>query len=113
MSAIEITRQDLSILQSRAEAGRTTDAKQARRSLAICSGAGWYSRLLAAQACGMDRQTLRGWVHRYNADGSLVLLRCGGKSKSWKREICLEYLACQGIRITVNREWSVEFPAVV
>ena len=23
----------------------------------------------AAQSCGMDRQTLRDWVHRYNRDG--------------------------------------------
>ena len=28
-----------------------------------------HSRLLAAQAGGMDRQTLRDWVHRYNAHG--------------------------------------------
>jgi transposase len=27
------------------------------------------SRAEAAQACGMDRQTLRDWVHRYNAEG--------------------------------------------
>ncbi len=27
------------------------------------------SRGDAAHACGMDRQTLRDWVHRYNADG--------------------------------------------
>jgi len=26
-------------------------------------------RTEAAQLCGMDRQTLRDWVHRYNADG--------------------------------------------
>jgi len=35
MSAIEITHQDLSISQLRAEAARTADAKQARRILAI------------------------------------------------------------------------------
>ena len=35
MSAIEITRQDLSVLQLRAAAARTADAKQARRILAI------------------------------------------------------------------------------
>jgi transposase len=29
---------------------------------------GW-SRKAAAEACAMDRQTLRDWVHRYNADG--------------------------------------------
>ena len=28
-----------------------------------------HSRLVAAQAGGMDRQTLRDWVHRYNAEG--------------------------------------------
>ena len=27
------------------------------------------SRTEAAQACGMDRQTLRDWVHRYNEEG--------------------------------------------
>jgi transposase len=27
------------------------------------------SRAQAAQAAGMDRQTLRDWVHRYNAEG--------------------------------------------
>jgi transposase len=28
-----------------------------------------HSRAEAATACGMDRQTLRDWVHRYNAEG--------------------------------------------
>ena len=70
MSAIEITRQDLSISQLRAEAARTADAaKQARRILAIAMVLDGHSRLLAAQASAMDRQTLRDWVHRYNADG--------------------------------------------
>src|ERR1035437_408298 len=69
MSAIEITRQDLSISRLRAEAARTADAKQARRILAIAMVLDGHSRLLAAQAGAMDRQTLRDWVHRYNADG--------------------------------------------
>ena len=69
MSAIEITRQDLSISQLRAEAARTADTKQARRILAIAMVLDGHSRLLATQASAMDRQTLRDWVHRYNADG--------------------------------------------
>ncbi len=69
MSAIEITRQNLSISRLRAEAARTADAKQARRILAIAMVLDGHSRLLAAQAGGMDRQTLRDWVHRNNADG--------------------------------------------
>ena len=68
MSAIEIARQDLSISQLRAEAARTADAKQARRILAIAMVLDGHSRLLAAQASAMDRQTLRDWVHRYMAD---------------------------------------------
>src|SRR6202035_2999458 len=66
---IEITRQDLSISQLRAEAARTPDAKQARRILSIAMVLDEHPRLLAAQAGGMYRQTLRDWVHRYNADG--------------------------------------------
>jgi transposase len=53
----------------RAEAARTADAKQARRILAIAMVLDGHSRLLAAQASAMDRQTLRDWMHRYNADG--------------------------------------------
>src|ERR1700731_3751665 len=68
-SAIEITHQDLSISQLRAEAARTAGAKQARRILAIAMVLDGHSRLLAAQAGGMDRQTLRDWVIRYNTDG--------------------------------------------
>ncbi len=57
------------ISQLRAEAARTADAKQARRLLAIAMVLDGHSRLLAAQACGRERQTPRGWVIRYNADG--------------------------------------------
>src|SRR3977135_1229714 len=69
MSAIEITRQDLNILQVPAAAARTADAKQVRRILAIAMVLDGHARLLAAQACGMDRQTLRDWGIRYNEDG--------------------------------------------
>jgi transposase len=69
MSAIEITHQDLSISQLRAAAARTADAKQARRILAIAMVLDGHSRRVAAQAGGMDRQTLRDWVIRCNADG--------------------------------------------
>src|SRR3977135_454495 len=69
MSGNEISHQDLSISQLRAEAARTADAKQARRILAIAMVLDGHSRLLAAQAGGMDRQTLRDWVIRYNTDG--------------------------------------------
>jgi len=37
--------------------------------LAIALVLDGQSREDAAEACGMGRQTLRDWVHRYNADG--------------------------------------------
>jgi len=69
MASVEITRKDLDAAQLRVAAGHTADAKQARRILAIAMVVDGHSRLLAAQAGGMDRQTLRDWVHRYNAEG--------------------------------------------
>jgi len=63
MSAIEITRQDLSISQLRAEAARTADAKQARRILAIAMVLDGHSRLLAAQASAMTgRRYATGYI---------------------------------------------------
>jgi transposase len=69
MASVTIERKDLDASQLRAEAGRTADAKQARRILAIAMVLDDRSRLLAAQAGGMERQTLRDWVHRYNLEG--------------------------------------------
>lgn len=45
------------------------DARVARRLLAIANALSGMSRAAAAQSAGMDRQTLRDWVLRYNADG--------------------------------------------
>ena len=42
--------------------GGAADAKQTRRILAIAMVLDGHSRRLAAQAGGMDRQTLRDWV---------------------------------------------------
>jgi transposase len=67
--AVEITRKDLTPAQVRAAASRTKDARAARRMLAIAQVLEGVDRTTAAKACGMDRQTLRDWVHRYNAAG--------------------------------------------
>lgn len=67
--AVEITRRDLTPAQVRLSAGRTKDARAARRMLAIAQVLENVDRKTAAETCGMDRQTLRDWVHRYNAEG--------------------------------------------
>ena len=45
------------------------DARVARRLLAIANALDGMSRADAATSAGMDRQTLRDWVIRYNAHG--------------------------------------------
>ena len=69
MAAVEITRRDVSASELRSMATKTASAKQARRVLAIAMVLDGHDRTLAAQAGGMDRQTLRDWAHRYNAEG--------------------------------------------
>ena len=54
------------------------DGKVARRLLAIALVLEGVSRKAAAQSCGMDRQTLRDWVHRYNDEGMDGLANRGG-----------------------------------
>jgi len=69
MGLVTITRDDLDSAGLRAAAAGSSDARQARRLLALAMVLDGHSRLLAAQAGGMERQTLRDWVHRYNARG--------------------------------------------
>ncbi len=45
------------------------DAKVARRLLSLAAIKEGYTRSDAAKIGGMDRQTLRDWVHRFNAEG--------------------------------------------
>ena len=55
--AVTIRRRDLPAGDLRREAGRTRDAKAARRMLAIAFVLEGRSREDAAESCGMDRQT--------------------------------------------------------
>src|SRR5258708_25483652 len=66
---IEVTRLDLSAEKVRRVASRSQDGRVACRILAIAHVLEGSSRADAAAACGMDRQTLRDWVHRYNHEG--------------------------------------------
>ena len=68
-AAIKITRMDRTAAELRGVAAKSTDADQARRLLAIAMIYDGTSRFDAARQAGMDRQTLRDWVHRYNEAG--------------------------------------------
>ncbi len=66
---IEIVRTEFSAAAVRRKACQASDPDQARRLLAIASILSGASRGDAAKSAGMERQTLRDWVHRYNAEG--------------------------------------------
>jgi len=76
MSALEI-RKDRTPAVLRKLAKGETDGRVARRILAIANALDGMSRKAAAEAAGMDRQTLRDWVLRYNAHG------IGGLTDRW------------------------------
>lgn len=67
--AIGIGRSEHTAAELRRLACRAPDPAQARRMLAIALVMEGSDRTTAARSCGMDRQTLRDWVHRYNAEG--------------------------------------------
>jgi putative transposase len=66
---VAITRKELGASELRREAVRCPEAHAARRMLALALVLEGHSREAAARHTGMDRQTLRDWVHRYNAQG--------------------------------------------
>ena len=68
MAAIEI-RKDRTPAVLRKLAKAEADPRVARRILAIANALDGMRREDAARSAGMDRQTLRDWVLRYNAEG--------------------------------------------
>ena len=68
-AAVAITRLDLTAGELRKTARKEKNSTVARRILALALVLEGSERKTAAESCGMDRQTLRDWVHRYNAEG--------------------------------------------
>ena len=62
-------REDLPPVELRRLAKAEGDLRVARRLLAIAAALEGMSREAAARMAGMDRQTLRDWVIRYNRGG--------------------------------------------
>src|SRR5271155_2891214 len=67
--ALAITRTDHSAEDLRGQARRAQDGDQAYWMVALALVLEGASRTAAARAGGMDRQTLRDWVIRYNEAG--------------------------------------------
>lgn len=105
--ALAITRLELSAEKLRGAARRTKDADQACRLLALALVLEGASRTAAARACGMDRQTLRDWVIRYNEEGVEGLRdrpRSGRRSRLNAEQLAeLARLVEEGPDIAVHR----------
>ena len=72
-SAVKL-REDYSAEELRALARRSKDVNQSRRLLSLAAVRDGMDRGPAAKIGGMDRQTLRDWVHRFNVAGPDGLL---------------------------------------
>ena len=77
MSAAITVRDDFEADELRCMARSVKDANQARRLLAIAAVYEGMDREEAARIGGMDRQTLRDWVHRFNEHGPAGLTKSG------------------------------------
>jgi len=62
-------------------ASKSRDGAQVRRLLALAFILDGHTRTEAADRTAMDRQTLRDWVHRYNAEGIAGLKSGHGPGK--------------------------------
>src|SRR4028119_834390 len=69
MPAAVRIRTDYSASELRRLAAATKNANQSRRLLSLAAVLDGMSRAEAARIGGMDRQTLRDWVHRFNERG--------------------------------------------
>ena len=80
-------RRDLSAAELRTLARTEDDARVSRRLLALAMALDGISRGEAARHAGMDRQALRDWVVRYNAEGLRDRMRPGRRCwrRNWKR----------------------------
>jgi transposase len=74
MPAAVRLREDYSAEELRALARRSRNVSQSRRRLSLAAVRDGMDRAAAAKIGGMDRQTRRDWVHRFNASGPKGLL---------------------------------------
>ena len=88
MPATVKIRTDFSAAELRRLAASSRDANQSRRPLSLAAVVDGMSRAAAALIDGMDRQTLRDWVHRFNAQGpdGLKDIRSKGQPPRLSRE---------------------------
>ena len=125
--ALRVPREDKSATELRMASARCGDGAQVRRILAIALVLEGRPRTEAAALNGMDRQTLRDWVHRYNAEGleGLKSRASPGREPYLTKEQKAEFVElvlkgpdpavhnvvrwrCVDLQAEVKRRWSIE-----
>ena len=99
MPARVFLRTDFTADDLRKLAAKSSDAHQSRRLLSLAAVRDGMRRGDAARIGGMDRQTLRDWVHRFNAEGPEGLI--DRKSPGPKRDKQDESPATNKMRMRV------------
>ena len=121
-------RADYDAASVRRAAGQASDPHQVRRLLAVAAVYDGLSRAAAAKLGGMDRQTLRDWVHRFNEAGPCGLLdrKAPGARRNLSAEQEAELAAlveagpnfetdgvvcwrCVDLRDLIRERWGVDY----
>ena len=104
-------RTDLAAAEVRGLAKSAATPDQARRLLAIALVLEGANREDAARNTGMDRQTLRDWVHRFNAAGpaGLVDRKAPGRQRRLTQVQLDELVGCLGSGPTIERDGVVRW----
>jgi len=104
-------RTDLTAAEVREQAKAAATPDQARRLLAIALVLEGANREDAARSTGMDRQTLRDWVHRFNTAGPAGLLdrKAPGRQRRLSQDQLDELAGCLGSGPTIERDGVVRW----
>ncbi len=104
MAAVNL-RSDYSAAELRRLATTTRSANQGRRLLSLAAVVDGMTRTEAARVGGMDRQTLRDWVRRFNDHGPKGLL--DGWSKRPEPRLSAERRAEIADLVETGPDWAV------
>jgi len=99
-------RDDYDATDLRTLAKRVSDPRQIRRLLALAAVYDGMTRAEAAKIGGMDRQTLRDWVHRFNEDGPEGLINRKGAGRP--RMLSDEQMAELGEVVTTGPDPAID-----
>jgi len=105
MPAALLLRNDFNAVRLRRFARTCQDNRQIRRLLALAAVYDGMNRTQAARIGGMDRQTLRDWVHRFNEDGPDGLSNRKGAGRP--RLLSDEQMRELSVIVETGPEWEI------